>query len=214
MELAALDQDDMAVLRLAAEAPRSAVARRDMTSGLASAQDPVLILEGWAHRSSLLADGRRQITGLLLPGDLLVSSSINGSPDATITAITPVTYCSLPAGSIAARSGLTQALQASRAIEEGLLRRHIVRLGRLDALERIADWLLEIYERLEASGSCSNETMPLPLTQEIMADALGLTSVHVNRMLGVLRRENLLTIQGGRALFLDRARCRSMVGRG
>ena len=211
--LAPLDEADLAVLASATDMPRSVPARRDMTASLADLSAPVLILEGWAHCSVLMADGRRQIIDFLLPGDLLLGPSLAGGSDASVTAITSVTYCPLPASAIAARPALTEVLEASRALEERRLRRHIVRLGRLDALERITDWLLELHERLEASGTSTGDTMPLPVTQEIMADSLGLTSVHVNRMLGALHRENLLNIQSGRATFLDRASCRSMVGR-
>jgi CRP-like cAMP-binding protein len=210
--LAPLDENGVSVLKRATETPRFGTARRDLPIKLDLASDPVLILDGWAHRSCLLADGRRQITGFLLPGDILLSTGLAGSVHATVTAITAVAYCTLPRTEIGAHTGLAQALDASRAIEEHQLRRQIVRLGRLDALERIVDWLLELHDRLEASGSATGETMFLPLTQEVMADALGLTSVHVNRMLGVLRRENLLTVQNGRAVFLDRNRCRSMIG--
>jgi len=185
-----------------------------MTAAFMDTSSVVLILEGWAHRSYLLPDGRRQITELLLPGDMLVSASASDSPDVSITAITAVTHCSFPVSSVKDRPGLAQALRASRTVEEARLRRQIVRLGRLDAMERIADWLLELYDRLEASGSCFGETMPLPATQEIMADTLGLTSVHVNRTLGALRHDNLISMQSGRVVFLDRDRCRSMVGRG
>lgn len=212
-DFASLDEQDIALLRSCAQSPKYVQARRDLPANLFAARGAVLILDGWAHRSCLLADGRRQITGLLLPGEIVASSSIAGSVDSTVTAITPVNCCWLPENTVATRPNLAQALDGMRAMEEQSLRRQIVRLGRLDALERIADWLLEIYERLEASGSCIGDTMPLPVTQETIADVLGLTSVHVNRVLGVLRRENVLTVQGGRVIFLDRERCRSIAVR-
>jgi CRP-like cAMP-binding protein len=208
-ELAPLDAQDLAALRASVGAPRHIPARREMPASIWEAHGTVLILEGWAHRSGLLADGRRQITGILLPGDTLASSSVAGSVDGTLTAITPLTYCLLPNSTTAPLAGLTQALDANRAIAEKLLRRQVVRLGRLDASERLADWLLEIYERLEAVGSSSNDTMSFPATQEVMADALGLTSVHINRVLSVLRRDDILTVQGGRVVFHNRDRCRS-----
>jgi CRP-like cAMP-binding protein len=210
--LAPLQENDVAILNQAARTAQSSPARHDLQIRLHLTGDPVLILDGWAHRSCLLADGRRQITGVLLPGDILLSTGLSGRVHATITAITTVSYCTLPRAEIETNAGLTQALDANRAVEEDQLRRQIVRLGALDALERIVDWLLELYERQKACGTASGDTMALPLTQEMMADALGLTSVHVNRMLSVLRREKLVTVQNGRAVFLNRDRCRSMVG--
>lgn len=209
--VAPLDGDAIALLHAASEKARLAPARRDMTANIREARGPVLILDGWAHRSSLLADGRRQIVEFLLPGDIVTDDPLATGPSLTATALTPVSFCTLPADAMMTRPDLAHALRIGAAIQEGSLRRQIVRLGRMDAIERVTDWMLELYDRLELAGLCAGETMPLPLTQEIMADALGLTSVHINRMLAMLRRDGLLNVQSGRATFLNRNRCRAMV---
>ena len=207
-----MGQEDRALLEFAATSPVFVTARRDFPSAPGGGADPLVIMDGWAFRSELLSDGRRQITDFLLPGEVIVPNSDIANAALNVTAVTSVTYLRLPADRLAECHGLRAALRASHLLEERLLRRQIVRLGRFDASERVVDWLLEIYDRLDAAGLCSGDSMPLPVTQEVMADTLGLTGVHINRTLANLRREGLLNIRGGRITFLDRERCRSMVG--
>lgn len=114
--------------------------------------------------------------------------------------------------SVAPGTGLNGALSVLGLIKEQSLRRQIVRVGRLDALDRLADWLLDLHARLDTAGLCVGNTMPLPLTQEVIGDALGLTSVHVNRTLSALRREGLIDVQGKQAIILNADRCRALVG--
>ena len=210
--LAPLDGADLKALQDAAGAPRTVAAKRDFTASLSSATGPVLILDGWALRACLLSDGRRQITDLFVPGDIISGQSTEQRSSYSIGAITPVTWCTLTPASVAPGTGLNEASIAAELIQERALRRQIVRLGRLDALDRLADWLLDLHARLATAGLCVGNAMPLPLTQEMMADALGLTSVHVNRTLSALRREGLIEVQGGRATILDADRCRAIIG--
>lgn len=210
--LAPLGPDDLAIVVAAAAGARSVAPRQDLTAAWRAAA-PVLILDGWAHRSALLADGRRQISEILLPGDVVVNDPIAEGRHLAVSTTTALTYCSLPSDRIAEQPALTTALKVARSLEQRLLRRQILRLGRMGALERVVDWLLELYERLGACGLASDGEMPLPLTQEIMADALGLTNVHVSRTMTLLRRDNLIIVQGGRATFLDPLRCRAIVER-
>jgi len=83
------------------------------------------------------------------------------------------------------------------AIEEYYLTQQIVRLGRQTAYERLAHFLLELYHRLQTAGLAQNERFFLPLTQELLADTLGLSSVHINRTLQQLRRDKLIHWKGG-----------------
>lgn len=210
--LAPLEATDLKALEAAAHASRVAAAKRDFTASIASATGPVVLLDGWALRACLLSDGRRQITELFLPGDIISAEPIDQRSSFSIGAITAVTWCSLHTASVAPGTGLNQALAAVELVNEHSLRRQIVRLGRLDALDRLTDWLLELHARLDTAGLCVGDAMPLPLTQEVIADALGLTSVHVNRTLSALRRESLIEVQGGRAIILNADRCRARVG--
>ena len=122
----------------------------------------------------------------------------------TVAAITDLVLCPAPLPSQAgADDGLAEAYAVSNALDQQYLCLHIVRLGRLNAMERIADWLLELRERLNLSGEAPDDSFILPVTQEIIADALGLTSVHVNRTLQAMRRDGLLELRGGAVTLLD-----------
>ncbi len=83
---------------------------------------------------------------------------------------------------------LDEAYAVAQAMDEAYLLAQIARLGRMNAMERIADLMLELYERLAMSDLTHGRSFDLPITQETLADALGLTAVHVNRMLQAARR--------------------------
>lgn len=176
------------------------------------AASPRLILSGWACRQRILADGQRQIFGFLLPGDS-VGLSLNPRPlDETSTvALTRVEYVdALMLREILAlhdprHDRLRAALAASRRYEEACLLNHVVRLGRQSAQARLAHLLLELRDRLQRAGLCSGERLHLPLTQETLADALGLSLVHVSRTLGQMRRARLIAMQCGWVTLLDEA---------
>lgn len=121
-----------------------------------------------------------------------------------MTAITEVTTCVLPVAQPG--SALAEAYARSAALHEHYLLCQITRLGRLSAYKRVADWLLETQARLAMAGVPTVDQFLVPLTQELLADALGLTSVHVNRTLQALRRDELITWQAGLASVLDRRR--------
>ena len=80
---------------------------------------------------------------------------------------------------------------------------HIVRLGRQTAYERMVHLMLEFHHRLQIAGLATNDSFPMPLTQEVMADSLGLSVVHVNRTLQQVRRDGLLEIRSGQVKLLD-----------
>lgn len=99
---------------------------------------------------------------------------------------------------------LAEALLVAAALDEALLLAHVVRLGRQTAYERTAHLLLELHDRTTTAGLEQNGRFPMPLTQEALADALGLSIVHVNRTLQQLRRDRLIEVRSGEARLLDR----------
>lgn len=170
------------------------------------------IVSGWAARVRLLLDGRRQFVSFLLPGDLIGAGR---QPDpiaaSTVIAITDVAVALLPEPDSA--PGLDQAYATSLALEEAYLVAQVTRLGRLNAQERIGDLLLELDERLALAGLAEGNGFAMPLTQEMLADALGLTPVHVNRMLQLARREGDIEWRPGRVTLTDTAALAQKVGR-
>lgn len=171
---------------------------------------PRLLVSGWACYQRVLSDGRRQIFGFILPGDLIgVFPSPNALRVADASAVTALE--TLGAGALQRAAtvdadrypGLAQALNEMAAAEEAKLLDQIVRLGRQTAYERVAHLLLELQERMEDAGLADGSTYPLPLTQETLADALGLSIVHLNRILQQLRRERMIELKGGAVTLLD-----------
>ena len=90
--------------------------------------------------------------------------------------------------------------------EEAFLREQIVRNGKQTARERIGHFLLELYRRVLITGAGNGDGFRVPLTQTVIADALGLTPIHTNRVLRQLERDGLLERNNGWILFRDQAR--------
>lgn len=205
--LSPLTHADLAALDDAALNFTVVGARREITNEDEPASCPRLLLHGWAAHVREFKDGRRQILHVFIAGDLIDYWSL---VPAKIVALTDVYLAACPVAG-ASQSGLGRAYALSAAVTQSYLFRQIARLGRLDAFERTADFLLELEERLRAVGRAGGDSFELPLTQETLADCLGLTNVHVNRMLQQMRREGLIEISGSRIRFLDAERLRSIV---
>lgn len=173
---------------------------------------PMLMVRGWAARTRCLEDGRRQIVNFVLPGDLVGFSDLDRPlAPSTVVALTDGAWCHAPDPECS--PALSRAYAIGRAIEEAHLLGQITRLGRLSADERIQDLLLELMERLELAGLAQDGRYAIPLTQEMLADALGLTPVHVNRMLQQARQAGELSWHGGEVVLHDPKAIRRKVGR-
>ncbi|WP_119081290.1 Crp/Fnr family transcriptional regulator [Altererythrobacter sp. B11] len=171
-----------------------------------------LLLGGWAARFRILEDGRRQLISLFLPGEL-IGMYDHAQPLAAshVTAITDVLICTAPPPETSPR--LAEAYALSRALEEAYLLNQITRLGRLSGLERLLDLLLELRERLDRCGLADGGSFPFPLTQEATADALGLTSVHLNRMAQQARQTGDLDWRAKQVTLRDPAGLARKLGR-
>jgi CRP-like cAMP-binding protein len=204
--LAPLGPDELNLLLTSAATRRRFGPHREILAEGKPIPGGRLVLQGWACRTRIFRDGRRQILSFLLPGDL-IGICTQPSPVATtlVTALTEVILCPVP-DPAEAGPGLQTIYAVSRALEEAYLFRQIGRLGRLSAYERLADWMMEIQERLLPIGEATSSGFPMPITQEALGDALGLTSVHVNRTLRQMRHEGLMDIRGGRVSLIDRQR--------
>jgi CRP-like cAMP-binding protein len=170
---------------------------------------PRFLLSGWACRFRYLSDGRRQIFDFVLPGDGIgVCERPHAVASSTTQALTPVTL--LDAGRLFSQDSpqgaadLRSALETAKDIRESRGLDAMMRLGRMTALERTAHLLLELHDRMEAVGLAQDGRFPLPVTQETLADALGMSVVHVNRTLQEMRRERLVVLERGTALLPNR----------
>jgi CRP-like cAMP-binding protein len=170
-----------------------------------------ILLEGWAVRQRVLSDGRRQIFSFLLPGDIFgICPRSDGEALHATVALTSVVTAPLAmlddALQRAPSSASGRIVREMLSLEESLLVNQVVRLGRQSAHERLINLLLEFHDRLAAAGLAEDGSFVLPFTQEVLSDALGLSTVHTNRTLQQLRRENLIETHLSQMRLLDRAR--------
>jgi len=205
--LAKLSPDEEALLRAAAEHRERAAPGEEIIGEGQAAQRPRLVVAGWAARQRVLPDGRRQIFSFVLPGDVLgfTARPATASPWSVtaLTAFETLDGQSVAEAVAAGRApGLAAAVAAFEAQGAQLLLDQMVRLGQLTAYERVAHFFLELQRRLQVAGLGDSQRFPLPLTQEMLADALGLSIVHVNRTLQQLRREGLIELRSGVAILL------------
>lgn len=200
--LAPLDDADRHALRLAAQNPQRLPVSRDLIAAGHPLAGRVIVLDGWLGRIRLFSDGRRQILGFLVTGDVIPEpDTAEARATSTITALCDAVIAPAP---LIGSGGLARAYAVSRTLDETYLHRHIARLGRMTAYERILDWFMEMHERLTLAGRTEPASLPMPLTQETLADALGLTSVHVNRTLQSMRRNGTIEWRGGIVRFRGR----------
>jgi len=165
------------------------------------------VASGWACRQRILPDGRRQIFSLVVPGDAIgagpVCGALASAQTVALTRLQAFDATSLLDELEAPEAPLAKALERASAIDEATLLDHVVRLGRQTAFERLAHLLLELQSRLAVAGQGDARRFPMPLTQEVLADVLGLSIVHVNRTLQQLRREKLLEVASGHVTLLE-----------
>jgi CRP-like cAMP-binding protein len=174
-----------------------------------------LIVEGWAYRAHTLADGARQITDILLPGDfysLNVTASFASEHDvrAFEHAQVAVVRSDIVTGS--ELPSLRRRWEWVRDAEAHRLRSRLISLGRRDARQRVAHFMAEMHDRLRQVGLADDVVFTCPLTQKQLADVLGLTSVHVNRVLQRLRAECVVMFNRSRVVIPDLARLHAAAG--
>lgn len=176
-----------------------------------------VLCRGFAFRHKLVEDGARQILSILLAGDALdLQQLFLDHADHNIQALTDVTVAMVPRAALRAlafdRPAVGRSLMVAMQIEAAISREWLVNVGRREARERIAHLLCEIAVRLNRQSRVAECGYELPMTQEQLGDALGLTSVHVNRMLRTLETDGLI-IRRKRTIFIpDWTKLRRMAG--
>lgn len=166
------------------------------------------VLEGWAIRHKSLPDGRRQILNILLPGDLLgLQGELMGTTQYDVEALTRVHLCVFRRDTFLALSQADPSLALDIAWLSALSERFsddiLLSVGRRTATERVAMLLVHLYRRAASAGLAENGTIDFPLTQTHIADALGLSPVHINRVLQRLRGQGLIRLAAGRLAIGD-----------
>lgn len=161
------------------------------------------LYSGWAFRFKALSDGRRQILNFLLPGDLMgLQASLLSVAQHGIEALTDVEVCVFPRKKVwdlfvrMPRLAYEVAWLGSR--EESLIDENLLSIGQRNATERIASLVISLYRRAEALDLVSDRSFVFPLSQQHLADALGLSLVHTNKTFAKLRRAGLFRFAQGR----------------
>lgn len=211
-----LSEDDRRALEALKAAPMiDARARGDIVREGDNPTVVRLMIDGWACRYKDLPDGRRQIVGFFIPGDFCdLNVYILNQMDHSIGAITPVRYLAIPPEMLERlteqRPRVAQALLWHELVNNSVQREWLLNIGARSALERMAHLLVELFMRLRAIGMTDGDSCRFPLIQSDLADATGITPVHVNRTLQELRREGLIELRAKRLKILDFDRLRRL----
>lgn len=172
-------------------------------------------LDGWVCRYKQLESGRRQILALLLPGDMCDPCMfLLPKMGHALATLTPATIMRLPRRSMVAlmeaSPTLAKAFWLDTMVSAEVQREWAVSLGRRTAVERMAHLLCELLARLRLVGLADARGCEMPLTQADLGDALGLSSVHVNRTLQKLRSMRLIELRNKRLDVLDEDALRTL----
>jgi CRP-like cAMP-binding protein len=170
---------------------------------------------GWAIRCKTLPDGRRQILNIHLPGDLIgLQGAMFEASSYSVEAVTEVQLCLLPRRKIWSlfenMPELSFDVTWLGAHEESYVDENLTSVGRRSAVESIAALIILLYKRLDALGLVINGAMPFPITQQHIADMLGLSLVHTNKSLAKLRRLGMFALTNGTLLLSNPKALESM----
>ncbi len=196
-----LPPEEKSALENSVSAVKQFQARQDLIQEGGPPDGVKIILDGMAFRYKMLPDGRRQIVGFFLPGDICdLRAYLLRRMDHSVAAFGSVDTAVLPPDALQNLTGrfprLTRALWWSTLVDEAVAREWIVNVGFRTAFERMAHLFCEMYARLEAVELTQADSFELPLTQTELADTLALSPVHVNRTLMEMRRARLLSFEG------------------
>ena len=203
-----LSETDVTALEAATSAPRPYAAKQDLIREGDQPGPVFVVLDGWACRYKILPSGTRQITAFLMPGDCCdLHIGMLAEMDHSIQAVTSAAIATIPrmemADLMGHHPGIANAMYVSQLVDEGILRSWIVSMGRRSSLERVAHLMCELYLRAYVVGEAANQGVTLPLSQIILADALGMTPVHINRVLKELRLLGAMDLRRGHLLIQD-----------
>lgn len=197
-----LTSDEVTALAAAVEAVEAFPTGADVVTEGRPQRVSRLLLEGMVARVKLLDDGRKQITALHVAGDFV---DLHSFPlkrlDHDVVTLTGVRFANFPhealKGITERHPHLGRLLWTLTMIDAATHRAWIVAASRLSAIEQVAFLFCELFTRSQVAGLVRGDKCPLPLTQQLLADACGLSSVHVNRVLQELREVRLISWRGG-----------------
>lgn len=199
---------EIAALAEVLEPPRKVDAGVDIVLEHAFTDHSILLLSGFTARYSTLADGRRQITEINVAGDFVdLHSLLMKQMDHGVVTLCPCIIAHAPHSRLRKlteeHGHLTRLLWLDTIIDAATHRQWLVAMGRRSGLGHLAHLVCELFTRLSAVGLNDGQTFHMPLTQTVLSDALGLSTVHVNRLIAELRREGLVRWTNPQIEILD-----------
>ena len=201
------NEDRVAILRLPTRVRQFEV-RQNIAHEGDQPSHCCLILDGWVCRHKVLSVGKRQIFSFHIAGDVPDLQNLHiRAMDHSLTAVTKVTVALVPHESIRdlidRHPTICALLWRDTLIDAGIFREWMIGIGRRSAFQRIAHLFCEMYLKLQAVGLARDFRCPMPITQADLADALGLTGVHVNRVLMAMRAQTLITLHSSTLVITD-----------
>ena len=205
-----LTDKDISALEAATSRPQAFKPRQDLIREGDQPGPVLVVLEGWAFRYKALPSGSRQIMAFMMPGDACdLNIGMLAEMDHSIQTVTHAKVAKIDGSTMdelmTTHPSIARAMYVAQLVDESTLRAWIVSLGRRSSAERAAHLLLELYIRGVRSGLASDNEIELPLSQVVLADALGMTPVHINRMLQEFRRSGAVELQRGLLRILNPA---------
>lgn len=206
---ATLTDDDLRRLRALRYEVRSVARNAYLIREGDRNRDHVVLLSGYAFRHKTTSLGGRQVVSLQIPGEAISCSNLYfDSADHNTQALTGITAAYFPRDQfrdlVCSSAAICHAMLMMTLIEASVADEWLLNLGRRPAKARLAHLLCEFTARVDAAGLTDGSGYLLPLTQEQIGDALGLTPIHVNRMLRELREDGLIVQAGRHISFPDR----------
>lgn len=217
-QFVALGAGDIAAIDALMRVPRSFEAGRTLVHEGCAAAHIILIVDGFACRYKMLVGGRRQILGYLIPGDLCdLNFTLHNRPDHSVALLSDARLVQVPIARvtelIARHPAVGRALALAGLVDAAILREWLLSVGQRDAVQKLGHFFCEMAARMRSIGRVGDDgSFDLPLNQATLGDTVGLTTVHVNRVLQRLRSDGLLMLRQRRLTILDPGRLAALAG--
>ena len=188
--------------------PRKIAAKHDLIREGDRPGPVFVMLDGWAYRYKIMPNGTRQVLAYLMPGDCCdLHIGLLAQMDHSIQTVTAAVVAMVGRAEMDAimdeHRSIARAMYIAQLVDEGIMRAWIASMGRRASIERVAHLMCELYLRARNIGIANGETFALPLSQLLLADSLGMTPVHLNRVLKELRLTGAMTLARGSLLIVD-----------
>ncbi|WP_174298500.1 Crp/Fnr family transcriptional regulator [Sphingomonas bacterium] len=214
---APLSAVEIDLLDRACEHAREVPAHQDLLREGDETGSLFVILRGLACRYKMLPEGTRQITEILMPGDCChMHIMVLDVMDDTMATLTPCRVATIPRARVeelvASRAVFARSLSWAQLVNQDILKAWMVNVGRRNSVQRVAHLMCELYVRGNSVGLVADRSLSLDLSHAELGDALGLTAVHVCRVLRKLRLAGLMQLRAGTLMMYDLGALASIAG--